>query len=54
VPDWRESRRGALLRLEISSALYQQLANENRVALQVKPGLLGFEWVESIRAQRLE
>jgi hypothetical protein len=54
VPDWRESRRGASLRLEISSALYQQLANESRVALQVKPGLLGFEWVESIRPQRLE
>jgi hypothetical protein len=54
VSDWRESKRSAPLRLEISSDLYRQLANENRVALGVKPGLLGFEWIESIRPQRLE
>jgi hypothetical protein len=54
VTDWRESQRGRRLRLEISSNEYRQFAHVKAVTLQVKPGLLGFEWIELIRAQEIE
>jgi len=54
IADWRVSRQGAPLRLELSSEQFRQLENQRNVTLHVKSGSLGFEWVESIVPRTLE
>jgi hypothetical protein len=48
LADWRPGHEGEPLKLDISSDEYQRLRNHDAVALAIKPGTLGFAWVQSI------
>lgn len=46
--DWRRGHEGERLSMEIAASDYQRLQNMHEAAISVRPGLLGFDWVEKI------
>jgi hypothetical protein len=46
--DWREKSLGQPIRLEIDSADYHRLKDATDAVISVKPGAIGFDWVEAI------
>jgi hypothetical protein len=46
--DWRTGREGYPLRLQISSATYRQIVDQDSAAIYVRPGRFHFDWVEKI------
>jgi hypothetical protein len=47
-PDWRNGHEGRRLRLEISSSTFYEMKDSRSAAIYIRPGLLGFDWVEKI------
>ena len=46
--EWSPAHRSAFRKLEISESDYARLANTSEVIARIRPGALGFEWVERI------
>ncbi|MGH8240761.1 MAG: hypothetical protein ACREXP_27600 [Steroidobacteraceae bacterium] len=46
--DWRREHEGAPLRLQINSSAFYRMQGSSSAAISVRPGMLGFDWVEKI------
>jgi hypothetical protein len=46
--DWRSGHEGQRLSIEITSSTYQRLQGRSSAAIYVRPGSLGFDWIERI------
>lgn len=52
VEDWEGKR--SQVKLKVSAAIYERIDIGKQVVVVVRPGLLGYRWIEDIRAAAAE